>query len=189
MNKYDKIYAEFKALRTKQLQLYNRVPTVVDELVDHTVFKEAWAKVEAGRQGKTEVSIRALPLPTGSGKSTTTWAFIAAYAKHDPAFSCSYLVHTAAIAEDVQAGIEMLLGDGSTTLWTNYHDVHANEADARKKLGRVPVRKACKADIPNARVVVLTHRQLRLAALRGQDIGVLTYENAPRSLVVTDEYP
>ena len=189
MTKYDKIYEEFKKLRVKQFKLQNRVPTVIDEWVDQSVFREAWAAVEAGTQGKADVWIRALPLPTGSGKSTTTWAFIAAFAKHDPTFSCSYLVHTATIAEDVQAGIEMLLGDGSTVLWTNYHDVHANEADARQKLGRVPVRKACKAEIANARVVVLTHRQLRLAALRGQDIGVLTYKNAPRSMVVTDEYP
>jgi len=189
MIKEDKIYEEFKKQRAKQLDLHGRTPTVIDELVDQTVFKETWATVKSEPRSKDKALMRALPLPTGSGKSTTMWALIASFAKHDPSFSCAYLVHTATIAEDVQKGIESLLGEGTTLLWTTYHDTNSNEVDALQALGHVPKRRVSKAEVANGKIVILTHRQLRLSSLTGHDIGVLTCQGAPRSLVVADEYP
>ena len=183
----------FRVNRVKQSILNGRTQhTFTDEAAEKSVFDVAMAAMKAVAIGGQDKALRAVSLPTGYGKSTSAWAFIATMAQEDPEFSCAYVCPTARLCEQAQGGIEALLGPCSTTLWTNYHDTNRDEnteAEALANLGHVPTRLAEKSSLPERRIVIVSHGLLAEEIKHNKRTGIRYHNGNPRSVVFVDEHP
>lgn len=137
----------------------------------------------------TNVLIDAIPLGTELGKTAAACALIATLASLEPEFSTVYFTPTAKLADEVQLRIEKLLGEGTTFLWTSYHAHDADPVQSEAELGHPIRRRTNKADLPNARIAIVTHRQLYQELLSGVDEGTLTYKGSARTVGFCDENP
>lgn len=180
----------YLATRRHQMHLFGREFTDSDvkaSLVVLDAVTRAAAEVERGTKHSM---MQVVALGTGLGKSTSAFALIATLAQLDPEFTAAYVVPTIRMAVEAQEGIELLLGEGSTVLWSSFHK-HAgvDEAAAKAELGDVPVRRVNKADLPTSRIVIVTHRQLKHELETGRDEGTMSFMGAPRKVVFIDEHP
>lgn len=176
--------------RETQMNLYGREFTEMDRKASQVIFDTALVAMDNVRSGKRTTCMQAVSLSTGVGKSTSAYAFIATLAKADPQFSAAYIVPTVKMAMEAQEGIEKLLGDGSTTLWSSYHKHKGvDERKALEELGEIPERRVAKADLLESRVVIVTHSLLKSEMEKGTKQGCTTYLGNPRSVVFIDEHP
>jgi hypothetical protein len=181
-------------VETRQQQAARKhVPiyTPMDEAAGRIVFNVAMHAMDAVRQDSHDVAMRTCSLGTGAGKSTSAWAFVATLAKADPEFTCAYVVPTAKLGMEAQEGIEALLGEWSTMLWTSYHKAGSRDlTKCAEHFGadNIPTRLTDKAALRNARVVIVTHKTLA-DEISGKDLGVRHYQGRPRSVVFCDEHP
>jgi hypothetical protein len=186
---YRTLEDEFYSMRKKQMGLHQRELTPIAHEVSQLVFETANRAIENVARNNKLPCMQAVPLSTGLGKSTAAYALIATFALHDPSFTAAYVVPTARMAEEAQQGIEALLGANSTTLWTTYHNiVGVNQEKAEAALGHVPVRLVDTANLPYAKILIVTHGKLKAEVKSGRDSGVIKYKGVPRKIVFLDEH-
>jgi hypothetical protein len=188
----DNRYFEQKFLETRkrQIDLHGRELTELDLQVSNVMFKTVTKAVEQVRSGSRRTCMQAVSLSTGLGKSSSAYALIATLVQEDPQFTAAYVVPTARMGMEAQNGIEQLLGEGKTFLWTSYHKHKGvDRKRALDELGFVPSRTANKADLSQERVVIVTHSQLQHELKSGRNEGTLHYQGKPRSVVFIDEHP
>lgn len=176
--------------RWEQMELFDREFTPIDQKASQVIFDAASRAIKEVDRGTKQSMMHVVSLGTGLGKSTSAFAFIATKASLDPEFTAAYVVPTIRMAIEAQEGIELLLGEGSTVLWSSYHKhVGVNEQAAKAELGFVPTRRVNKADLPMSRIVIVTHRQLKHELEAGRDEGTMSYMGVPRKVVFIDEHP
>ena len=91
---------------------------------------------------------------------------------------------------EAQAGIEALLGEDSTVLWTWCHKHKGRDLKkVEKDLGHIPQRVVDKKDLPDSRIVILTHKFLQNEMAADSDQGVRRYQERLRDVVFIDEHP
>lgn len=181
---------QFIKTREEQMRQFGRELTSIDLKVSDVIFDAAIEAIENVRSGNKNICMRAVSLSTGLGKSTSTYALIATLAKHDPNFSAAYVVPTVKMAIEVQEGIESLLGEDTTTLWSSYHKHKGVDTKrAEEELGFIPTRLVNKNNICTSEIVIVTHGQLLHELKTGRDEGTLSFLGKPRSIVFVDEHP
>lgn len=177
-------------VREQQMQQFQRKLTPLEFQASLVVFDGCQRAEEAVRSGSRSTAMQVISLGTGLGKSTSTHAFIARRAMQDPEFSTAFVVPTIRMAIEAQAGIEKLLGEGTTTLWSSLHrHKGGNERAAREELGFVPTRLVNREDLPTSRILIVTHSLLKEELKGKPHIGVTRYCGSPRSVVIIDEHP
>ncbi len=180
----------YLATRRRQMNLFGREFTDIDAKASLVVLDAAMRATTEVKRGTGHSMMQVVSLGTGLGKSTSAFALIATLARLDPEFTAAYVVPTIRMAIEAQEGIELLLGEGSTVLWSSYHK-HAgvDEAAAKAELGEVPTRRVNKADLTMSKIVIVTHRQMKHELETGRDEGTMAYMGIPRSVVFIDEHP
>lgn len=180
----------YNKYREMQATLYGRPLTAFARAAGDVIFSTAVVAAEDVFISSRDAYVRAVALPTGSGKSTSAYAMIAACAEADPDFSAAYIVPTVKMGLEAQEGIEMLIGEGSTVLW-NYCTKHKgrDELEVERELGYLPTRVVNKACLPDSRIVILTHNFLEREIQERKDLGCRKYKGKPRSFIFIDEYP
>lgn len=177
-------------MRREQMRQHGREFTEIDLNVSKVIFNTALQAIEKVNAGIHDTCMQAVSLSTGLGKSTSAYALIAAFAKHNPSFSAAYVVPTIKMAEEAQEGIERLLGGDTTKLWSSLHrHKGVDRTKAVEMLGHVPLRLVNKAELPTTRIIIVTHGQLMHELRTKRDEGTLTYMGNPRSVVFIDEDP
>ncbi|MET0100094.1 MAG: hypothetical protein ABW078_00035 [Sedimenticola sp.] len=189
----------FNQLRQQQAQINGRDLTQFDELVGNkilTMALRAWETSSGFQNVQLDVRpqcpglMEAASIATGGGKSQSSFAFIAAAVKLDPEFSAAYIVPTVKMGIEAQEGIEALLGEGSTTLWSSFHKHKGRDlARVERKLGFIPQRVVDKKELPDSRIVILTHKFLQSEIASDSDQGVRMYKGRLRDVVFIDEHP
>ncbi|MBI1890445.1 MAG: DEAD/DEAH box helicase family protein [Burkholderiales bacterium] len=181
---------QFIETRKKQAAQHGRDLTNMDYQVSEIMFETAIQAISNVKTGNRQTCMQAVSLGTGLGKSTSAYALIATFAKNDPEFSTAYVVPTIKMAIEAQNGIEALLGEGTTTLWSSHHKHKGVDTKkAFEELGFVPTRTVEKADLPLSEIVIVTHGQLLREFKTGMDEGTLCFLGKPRSVVFIDEHP
>lgn len=181
---------QYYETRNHQLALHGQSFTTTAKAASDVIFDsaiEAITNVDSGRRSKC---MQAVSLSTGVGKSTSAYALIATFAKHVPSFSAAYVVPTIRMAIEAQAGIEALLGENTTTLWSCFHKHKGVDSKkAYEDLGFIPNRLVNKDDLTSSRIIIVTHGQLKHEAQTKRDEGCVHYLGRPRSVVFIDEHP
>lgn len=176
--------------RKKQIQKFGRDMTEMDKAASEVIFNTAITAIQNVRQGNKEVCMQAVSLGTGVGKSSSAYALIATFAKYDRNFSVAYVVPTVKMAIEAQEGIEALLGEGSSVLWSSYHKHKGvDRGTAFAELGFIPDRIVNKAQLAESRIIIVTHQFLKREMENGNDEGGQKYLGKPRSLIFIDEHP
>ncbi|MES2832859.1 MAG: hypothetical protein V4695_12815 [Pseudomonadota bacterium] len=180
----------FHEMRAQQINQHGRAVNSTDKQVSEIVLQASLKAIQHVQAGTRATRMQAVPLGTGLGKSSSAYALIAAFAMGDMSFSAAYVVPTIKMAEEAQAGIEALTGEGCTALWSS---LHKHKGVDRKKafdeLGHVPTRVVDKRTLGAQRIVIVTHKQLEQELESGKAEGVLHYLSQPRSIVFIDEHP
>ena len=180
----------FDGHRAHQVAKFGREMTPTDRAAGDVVFNAAVAAVEDVRLQRRDVSMRTVSLATGLGKSTSAYSFIAAATKLDSEFSAAYIVPTIRMGLEVQAGIEELLGEYTTTLWSTHHDPRRQDPEeAERDLGFVPTRLVEKLALKDSRIIIITHKLWQNEIKSGKDQGVRLWQCEPRQVLFVDEYP
>jgi hypothetical protein len=180
----------FDELRLKQADLHRRPLTNFDKHSGDKIFEISMKAINDVSNHNHKAPMQAASLPTGSGKSTSAYALIAANALLDEDFSAAYIVPTVKMGIEAQEGIESLLGKGSTVLWSSYHkDIGRNEDETKHALGFLPDRVHSKSELPESRIIIVTHNLLKYDMKNNHDSGCQCYMNKPRSIVFIDEHP
>ncbi len=180
----------YLATRRHQMHLFGRELTEIDAKASLVVLDAALRATAEVERGTSHSTMQVVSLGTGLGKSTSSFALIATLARLDPKFTAAYVVPTIRMAIEAQEGIELLLGEGSTVLWSSFHKhTGIDEVAAKAELGFVPTRRVNKADLPMSKIVIVTHRQLKYELETGRDEGTMAYMGTPRSIVFIDEHP
>jgi hypothetical protein len=180
----------FYKMREQQLRQRGLVPSCTDQQVSKIVLDAALTAIENVQSGIRKTRVQAVPLGTGLGKSSAAYALIAAFAMNDMNFSTAYVVPTIKMGIDAQEGIEALIGEGSTTLWTSLHKHKGvDRKRAFEELKGIPSRLVDKAILGAQRIVIVTHKQLEHELATGKTEGILHYMSQPRTVVFIDEHP
>jgi hypothetical protein len=180
----------FDKMREQQIQQHGRTMTSTDLKVSKIMLDASLVAMQNVRSGIRKPLVQAVPLGTGLGKSSSAYALIAAFYKADPNFTAAYVVPSIKMGIEAQEGIEELLGEGSTTLWTSLHKHKGIDIDrAFEELGFVPTRRVDKLHLMMERIVIVTHEELKRALKSGGNEGTLKYKCKPRSIVFIDEHP
>lgn len=180
----------FHDMRERQIQNHGRVVSDIDKQVSTVVLNAALKAMESVRSGVVRTEMQAVPLGTGLGKSSSAYALIAAFALHDMEFSAAYVVPTIKMGIEAQEGIEALLGEGTTALWTSLHKHKGvDRRRAVEELGFVPARTVDKATLGTQRIIIVTHKALEREFESGKADGILQFFGRRRSVVFIDEHP
>lgn len=180
----------FYQMREQQIQQHGRTMTSTDQQVSKIILDASLKAMQNVQSGIRKPLVQAVPLGTGLGKSSSAYALIAAFYKADPNFTAAYVVPSIKMGIEAQEGIEELLGEGSTTLWTSLHKHKGVDTDrAFERLGFVPTRLVDKLHLMMERIVIVTHEELKHALKSGGNEGTLKYICKPRSIVFIDEHP
>jgi len=133
--------------------------------------------------------MRVFSAPTGSGKSSLTYAAIKALHDTHADSSMALLVNTLDQAEEAYRELRALLGDdGDLCVWTSGHDAETDEPilsgrwEGRAYSG--PSQVSRRDELSSHRVIVATHNQWGL----NTDL-VWKYKGKPRWLTIVDECP
>lgn len=188
---YQKLKEEFHSLRAQQAASFGKPMTKTDDLVSEVIFQAVTSAMTNVAAGGGQYYMQAVSLGTGMGKTTSACALIAAGARVDAEFTAAFVVPTARIGEEVQGYIEDLLGEGSTLLWSSYHD-RASRVDRDRQvqaLGHVPNRLVEKHQLRSSRIVIVTHEKLKNEVKYSRDDGVVKYLGRDRDAVFIDESP
>jgi hypothetical protein len=187
---YRFVKSRYLELRRQQASMQGRELTPIDHAAGDVVFNVAALAAMEVASGCSEVAMRAVSLSTGTGKSTSAYAFIAACAQAHSDFSAAYVVPTVKMGEEAQHGIEQLLGENTSTLWSWCHKHNRKDEEAiKRELGHLPTRLVDRAELKSSRIIIVTHQMLRSETLSGRDIGVRKFNGQPRSVVFVDEHP
>lgn len=180
----------FYQMREQQIQQHGRTMTSIDLKVSKIILDASLVAMQNVQSGTRKPCVQAVPLGTGLGKSSSAYALIAAFYNADPNFTAAYVVPSIKMGIEAQEGIEELLGEGSTTLWTSYHKHKGVDTGrALEELGFVPTRTVDKLHLMLNRIVIVTHKQLERELKSGGNEGTLRYMCKPRSIVFIDEHP
>jgi len=181
----------FYAMRTHQItNLHGRAVTSTDDQVSKIMLDTSLQAMQNVQSGIRAPRVQVVPLDTGLGKSASAYALIAAFAKADITFSAAYVVPTIQMGIEAQHGIEELLGEHTTSLWTSLHKHSGvDRKRAFEELGEVPTRVVDKSTLGAQRVIIVTHKQLEQELATGKAEGTLTFMGQPRSIVFIDEHP
>ena len=189
-NDIGRLHLAFVEMRAKQAQLLGRTLTPTDEAAGRVIFDTAIAAARDVQDDCHNVAMRSVALSTGTGKSTSAYAFMAAAARVDPEFSAAYIVPTVRMGIEAQDGIEALLGPESAVLWSSYHKPKGRDLNATKEeLGFVPTRLVARSSLSEARVLIVTHKCWEDEQRSGEDHGVTHYMGQHRRVVFVDEAP
>jgi hypothetical protein len=181
---------DYLKMREHQAQLFNRKQTPMDLMVSNVAYLAAGAAQEAVRTGNLNVCMQAVALGTGTGKSTSAYAYLAQAYLKDPDFSGAFVVSTIEMGIEAQNSIESLSGEDTTTLYSSLHkDKGVDRGRAYEKLGYVPKRLVNKSELKSSRIVIVTHAQLLRELKYGIDEGTLSYLGKSRDVVFIDEHP
>jgi hypothetical protein len=194
-NSYKGLKRAFYNMRVRQAELHGRELDDIDMYAGQLVCDIALKAMEDVRSEDRRPSLRAVSLATGLGKSTAAWAFLAAAADCQPDFSALYVVPTARLAEEAQAGIEALLGENTVSLWTSYHDEDRTDewkSEALEQMGRVPERLMKREDTLGARILIVSHNAWKRSCQKGGTVkrpDVRLYDSQRRDIIFIDEHP
>lgn len=192
------LHASFIEMRERQASINSRELTKFDVMVGDRIFQlahEAMTRSKLHDDGmdpgeRERVVMEVASIATGGGKSQSSCAFIAAAAKLDPEFSAAYIVPTVKMGIEAQQGIEALLGEGTTVLWTWCHKHKGRDkSKVKEELGYVPDRVVDRSDLPESKIVILTHKFLENETISGNDNGARRYMGRLRDVVFIDEHP
>lgn len=195
----DDFYKAFMANREQAAARFDRTLTDFDRLISDRMFEAAYRAMGQAEDGRfahfetgeyPEAQVEAVSITTGGGKSQSAYALIAAAASLDSDFTAAYIVPTVKMGIEAQEGIEALLGEGSTTLWSWCHkDKGRDTGRINEELGFVPDRVHSRSEIPQSRIVILTHKFLKAEMLSDIESGARHYMGMLRDLVFVDEHP
>jgi hypothetical protein len=173
------LYRRFLAKRDRQAQLHGRTITEANRRAGDVIFKTAaLAAMDVFQSNATGAvpphTMRVVSLATGTSKSTSAYAYIAAAVEFDEEFSAAYIVPTIALAKEVVAELSALT-DEPIAFWSS------EEANVDK------------ADLPKRRIVVVTHALWKREMTDRRRGGVRYWHNGKalqrRSVLFVDEMP
>lgn len=125
-----------------------------------TVYKAVYQAGLRGvcSEGKPQASVCAAP--TGTGKSSAAFCFIAAFVEVDPDASVLFTTETVKQAEASYQELVKLLGKDQVAVWTNNHD---RDNEDKSGLDYVPPRESwhSRAELAHRKVAVCTHALLK----------------------------
>ena len=184
---HNALYRLFQQVRQEQASHHGRNLTTVNNQAARVVFEtgvRAAMDVHSWEQDDNHPHpvMRVASLATGSGKSTSATALVAAYCRlYDDRslprddFSAAFVVPTAQLARETVAELSRLMPDTGETiaLWSSQEDTVDGD---REKLGE-------------HRVVVYCHEAWRRAMVAKRSDGLRFYKGKRRKLVFVDEQP
>jgi hypothetical protein len=181
----------YRDMRRAQARSYGHTMTDLDHAVSDVIYNVSKAAMLDVRNEAQNVSMRAVALSTGTGKTLGSCAFIAAAKLLVPKFTAAYIAPTVPMAVEVQENIERLTGEGSTVLWSSLHKHKGVEPDvAMRRLGYVPDRLVNRAhDLTNSRIIIVTQKAWVNEMKAGRDMGIRFYQGQRRDILFVDEHP
>jgi hypothetical protein len=178
------LYAEFQRIRARQAALHGRQMTDTNHQAARVIFETAVHAVmdveQFDRAGRLpHYVMRVASLGTGTGKSTSAVALVAAYCRvHDDcllprhAFSAAFVLPTVQLAREMTAELQALMPQGErVAMWT-------------REDSNTP-----RSELEDARVVVFCHQSWLNAMTAGRHDGFRFYRGSRRKLVFVDEQP
>jgi len=194
------LHKAFLAAREEQITSHGRKVSSFDRAIGNAVYRAASLAMKDVRDNDHSKRFRVVTAPTGSGKSCSAYAMIAAGFRSDPTFSAAYIVPTVALADRVGEAIAELIGKENVAVWTREgHNIDPRKkgdeiaADAERysdKHGKLVMPRTRKADLHKARVVVACHAMwLGEMKTDGGVGGVRHYRGKRRSVIFVDEHP
>jgi hypothetical protein len=186
----DNLRVAFGRMRATQAALNDRALTCFDEAVGNVVLRAAGMAMDDVQARRRGIAFRVVSCPTGSGKTMSAVAMIAAGYKADRRFSAAYIVDTVRQAEEVRSDIAKLIGPENVTCWTKEgHDWQADPDTVEEEFGFRPVRQHKVIELATSRVIVCTHAKWKNEIVEGKDMGIRQYARRPRSVIFVDEHP
>ncbi|ACA20670.1 hypothetical protein M446_6407 [Methylobacterium sp. 4-46] len=128
---------------------------------------------------------RVVSAPTGSGKSSYAWAFVAALIEAVPGSSAVFLCETIHQCEDTYNELLKLVSSDDLAIWTSAHDL-AKPLDTIERTHQfTPAARFRTTDLSDRRVIVVTH-----AFYKGPRGSLARrYQAEERTLTIIDEKP
>ena len=126
---------------------------------------------------------RVVSAPTGSSKSSYSWALTAAFIAAIPNSSVVFACETVAQCDDTYRELATLVDPKDLAVWSGAHDIDRDPSDIEFKFGFVPKVRFKRDVLDRRRVVVVTHALLKNP--RGENGR--TYKGQPRTLRIIDE--
>jgi hypothetical protein len=128
---------------------------------------------------------RVVPAPTGTGKSSFSFAFITALVETDPDASVLFLVETARQADATYEQLVPLIEEDNVAVWTGAHDLNTPDHYILRDFGFISEHRFSQDELKDYRVVVATHQFYKGVNARKATV----YGDTPRNLTFVDERP
>ena len=163
-----------------------------DRDVGRAVLQGAALAMRDVVEDRSDKVFRYVSAPTGSGKSCSAAAVIAAATLVIPEFTCAYVVQTVRQVDETGVLIRELVGDNGVTVWTNAHNAKLDEEEralAMEEHGTLHMPSSYQGDLKAAKVIVVTHALWKREMVNGVDKGVRCCNGKRRSVIFVDEHP
>lgn len=165
-------------------------PQDYSSLVHRYIYDISYAALSTDYKAPGNAPLKVASAPTGSGKTTSAIAFIAALQRTEPTATAVYCCETVNACESLRLELTEALDDPSQLkCWTSAHCANASESTvATYGLGdEVP--RTQKSAMRKSPLLITTHAQWLQEAETGVDNGVAMCNGWERDLIYIDENP
>lgn len=183
--------SEFSRVRrTQEEEVLDRTFSAFEDKVAKSICEAAFTAIQDAKDGRQGRTFRVVSAATGSGKTMSTMAFIAAMYRSDPSFTCAIVQEEIRLCDETYRSLRLLLGaDADIEIWTSAHDLKAKPKETMEKYGFVADRPRHPSALKSGRIIVTTHKRWMKEMKSAQDLGVRRCNGSRRSLVFVDEHP